>query len=189
MGPNSTLGSVVKEILQTALISFGIFFVVYIFLVQPHRIKGESMVPNFTDGELILSEKIGYKLDEPRRGDVVVFRAPAPAKVDFIKRIVGVPGEKVTISNGEVHINGQKLEEPYEIQITEGRVDLQLGENQYFVLGDNRRSSSDSRTFGPIYKNSIKGRAWIVYWPIFSNENSKGKRVISRIRYSISNSF
>ncbi|MBI2594123.1 signal peptidase I [Candidatus Curtissbacteria bacterium] len=184
-----TTSSIFKEIVQTALISFAIFFLVYIFLVQPHRVKGESMAPNFANGELILTEKVSFRFEKPKRGDVVVFRAPTAQKVDFIKRIVGLPGETTTISDGIIFINGQKLEEPYEIQKTEGEINVTLGENQYFVLGDNRRSSSDSRTFGPINKKALRGRSWLVYWPIFKSSEGRGARIISRVDYGISDSF
>jgi signal peptidase I len=189
MGPRYTIFSIFKEISQTALISLAIFFFVYVFLVQPHRIKGESMVPNFADGELILSEKITYRFGKPKRGDVVVFQAPPPNRVDFIKRVVGLPGESVEIEDGEVFVDGKKLVEPYETQKTEGTVNVKLALNQYFVLGDNRRSSSDSRVFGPIDKKSIKGRAWLVYWPIVASGDSQGKRIISRVDYSVSDSL
>src|SRR3989344_8856948 len=89
-----------KEIFQTALISLAIFLFVYIFLVQPHRVKGESMVPNYEDGELLLTEKVSYRFTSPNRGDVIVFEAPVGRKVDFIKRLVGMPGETVAVHDG-----------------------------------------------------------------------------------------
>lgn len=178
-----------KEILQTALISLGIFFFVYIFLVQPHRIKGDSMAPNFADGELLLTEKISYRLYPPQRGDVVVFRAPGTRKVDFIKRIVGLPNDTIKIEDGQVFVNGQSLEEPYETQKTQGKIEKELSQNQYFVLGDNRSSSSDSRNFGPVGKELIVGRVWLVYWPVFPTNKARGARIISRIDYDIPNTF
>lgn len=170
------------EVLHTALISLAIFFFVYILIVQPHRVKGESMVPNFADGELLLTEKVSYRFQDVKRGDVVVFAAPTARKVDFIKRIIGLPGDSVEIQNGSVFINGKELKEPYETQSTDGNLNTTVGENHYFVLGDNRMASSDSRSFGTIEKGAIKGRAWLVYWPI-----SKW-RLISRVNYSVSNS-
>lgn len=181
--------SALKEIFQTVLISLGIFFVIYLFLIQPHRIKGESMVPNFADGELMLTQKIGYYFSKPQRGDVVVFVAPVSGKLDFIKRIIGLPGEKIRIDDGVVYVDGEKLNEPYETQKTQGNMEISLGENQFFVLGDNRASSSDSRSFGPIDKDSIKGKSWIVYFPFIKTNNSKGPRFISSVNYSISDSL
>ncbi len=147
------------------------------------------MFPNFKDGELLLTEKVSYRLYKPTRGDVIVFRAPGPRKVDFIKRIIAVPGETVKVENGDVLIEGVKLIEPYETQNTEGSSEVKLGENEYFVLGDNRGASSDSRSFGSIRKESIRGKAWVVYWPIFGSQKSEGARMISKVDYGISNSF
>ena len=141
------------------------------------------MVPNFQDGELLLTEKVTYRFQDVKRGDVVVFEAPTARKVDYIKRIIGLPGDAVEIQNGFVFINGKELAEPYETQSTDGNLKITIGESQYFVLGDNRIASSDSRSFGPIEKSTIKGRAWLVYWPI-----SKW-RLISEVNYAISNSL
>ncbi len=185
MSLKSFLVETFKEIAQTVAISLAIFFFVYIFLVQPHRVKGESMVPNFADGELLLTEKVTYRLYKPARGDVIVFKAPGPRNVDFIKRIIGLPGENVKIEDNAIYINSQKLQEPYETQQTQGNVNVTLGDNQYFVLGDNRQSSSDSRVFGSIDRNSMRGRAWLVYFPIFKTNKSNGVRIVSRVNYSI----
>lgn len=188
MGSGKVIISLIGETLQTVLISLAIFLFVYVFIVQPHRIKGESMVPNFSDGELVLTEKVNYYFGKPQRGDVVVFQAPN-RKVDYIKRIIGLPGETVKIEDGVVFINDKKLEEPYETQTTQGSGFLTLAEGEYFVLGDNRGSSSDSRSFGSVLRKSIKGRAWLVYFPIIKTAKSQGARVISRVHYSVSNSL
>lgn len=172
-----------KEIFQTALISLGIFLFVYIFLVQPHRVKGDSMVSNFQDGELLLTEKVSYRFSEPKRGDVVVFEAPVGRQVDFIKRIIGLPGDRVEIKGGSVFVNGNKILEPYISALTQGEENVKLGENEYFVLGDNRTASSDSRIFGSIKRKSIRGRVWFVYWPIIEGKKYAGVRVISGVNY------
>lgn len=145
------------------------------------------MAPNFSDGELLLTEKVSYRFSKPSRGDVVVFKAPGPRKVDFIKRIVALPGENVKVKDGSIFINGQNLPEPYEVQKTQNDINLLLEPNQYFVLGDNRASSSDSRVFGPIDKKSIIGRAWLVYFPVFESEKNGGARIISRVDYTVPN--
>lgn len=178
-----------REIFQTALISLLIFLFVYVFIAQPHRIRGDSMLPNFANGELLLTEKVTYRIYTPARGDVIVFRAPVPQKVDFIKRIIGLPQDTVRVEDGIVFINDQRLAEPYETQTTQGKVEITLSENQYYVLGDNRSSSADSRNFGPIEKEAIKGRAWLVYFPIFKSEKSPGTRFISRVHYGIPDTF
>lgn len=186
MDSSSTLATTIKEIFQTALISFGIFLFVYIFLVQPHRVQGISMQPNFENGELLLTEKISYRVSKPKRGEVVVFEAPIGRKADFIKRIIGLPGDTMKIENGEVVVNEIKLVENYINTKTEGKIETTLASDEYFVLGDNRSSSSDSRTFGSIKKESIKGKVLFVYWPIFKTGNFEGARLISAIQNSIS---
>ena len=185
MDIRQTLWAVIREILQTALVSLAIFLFVYVFLVQPHRVKGGSMLPNFSDGELLLTEKVSYYFSKPARGDVIVFEAPNAHKVDFIKRIVGLPGETITIENDSVEINGHPLSENYINSPSRGNLTITLDQNQYFVLGDNRNSSSDSRSFGPINKSSFRGRAWLVYWPIIKTAGSMGVRFVSRVNYSI----
>ena len=105
MDIHQTIWAVIREILQTALVSLAIFLFVYVFLVQPHRVKGGSMLPNFSDGELLLTEKVSYYFTKPARGDVIVFEAPNAHKVDFIKRIVGLTRETINISNNSLKIN------------------------------------------------------------------------------------
>lgn len=185
----STVMNAVKEILQTAFISLGIFLFVYVFLVQPHRVKGESMLPDFKDGELLLVEKVSYRIYKPSRGDVVVFKAPTSTNVDFIKRIIGLPGDTVRVENGFVYINDKKLEEPYEKQETRGNLVLTLGNDSYFVLGDNRGGSTDSRVFGPISRSTIEGKAWFVYWPLLKSDKTEGARILLRVNYGVPDSF
>ncbi len=177
------LASTIKEVAQTLLVSFGIFLIVYIFLIQPHRVKGESMFPTFVDGELLLTEKVSYRFSQPQRGDVVVFEAPVGHNIDFIKRIIGLPGEQISVQDGSIFINGKKLDEPYLNVESPGDMQKTLGKNEYFVMGDNRPSSSDSRVFGPITEDKIQGRVFFVYWPIFRGKSSDGMRVISRVHY------
>jgi len=175
----------IKEIIQTALISLGIFLFVYVFLVQPHRVQGVSMVSSFENGELLLTEKISYKVSNIQRGDIVVFEAPVDRKADFIKRIIALPGENVEIKESKVFINGSQLAESYIFSPTEGAINITLERDEFFVLGDNRLASSDSRSFGSIKRKSIKGKVWLVYWPIFRSNNYDGARFISHANYSI----
>lgn len=131
------------------------------------------MLPNFEDNEYLLTDKLSYRLGNPKRADVVVFAAPASPGEDYIKRIIGLPGEHVSIKNGKIHINGQPLGEPYLPADTytqtgillDEKKDMDLAGNEYFVLGDNRNNSSDSRRFGPVKRKKLVGRAWVVYWP------------------------
>lgn len=168
------LGSFILELLQVVVFAISLFLFVYLLILQPHKIKGASMEPNFHDGEYLLTDKVSYRIGEPARGDVIVFRAPPTYKDEFIKRIIALPGEEVSISRGKIYINGRELEEEYlpkDTQVTPGRY-LQEGQsitvpaNSYFVLGDNRSQSLDSRNIGPIERQYITGRAWFVYWPI-----------------------
>jgi len=147
------------------------------------------MLPTFTDGELLLTEKVSYYFGKPQRGDVIVFEAPNSQRVDFIKRIIALPDETITIEDGSIFINRHKLIEDYIDSSTLGNLSFSLNSDEYFVLGDNRNSSSDSRTFGPVKKSSFRGRAWLVYWPIFKTDKSTGVRIVSGAHYSISNTF
>lgn len=162
------------ETVQQVVFALAIFMLIYFFFMQPHQVKGHSMDPNFDDGEYILTDKISYRFDRPKRGDVIIFAAPPARREDYIKRIIAVPGETIWVSDGKVFINGDVLQENYlptntrtfgNNFLSEGEK-LTLNENEYFVLGDNRVHSSDSRFFGEITKSDIVGRAWIVYWPI-----------------------
>lgn len=131
------------------------------------------MEPNFNDGEFLLTDKVTYRFSEPKRGDVIVFEAPGTNGDEFIKRIIGLPSETISVSNGKISINGKVLNENYlpDALFTDGGKFLKEGQsvtvpdNHYFVLGDNRTASSDSRTWGFITKDEISGRAWITYWP------------------------
>lgn len=176
-----TIGSFVIDLTETVVIGLSMFLVVYLFLVQPHQVNGQSMVPNFQNGEYLLTDKLSYKFNDPQRGDVVVFHAPVSANCptgtgcDFIKRVIGKPGETVEVKDNAYFVNGQRLSEDYipaDFPILPGAYTkdrlISLGENEYFVSGDNRPYSSDSRAWGPITKDEIVGRAFFVYWP-FSN--------------------
>ncbi len=169
----SQLRSFLFEVLQTVALALGIFAIVYLFLLQPHQVRGHSMDPNFYDGEYLLTDKLSYRIGEPKRGDVVVFAAPPTRNEDFIKRIVGLPGDTIAIKAGKVWLNDKELQENYlpATILTFGGPFLSeekiftLGQDEYFMFGDNRGHSSDSRFWGPIKKEDIIGRAWIVYWP------------------------
>lgn len=167
------LGAFFLDILEVVVFAIGIFFFVYLLIMRPHKIKGQSMQPNFPDAEYLLTEKVTYYLHKPQRGDVVVFTPPISETDEYIKRIIGLPGDSVMVSNGKVFLNGKLLVEPYldddvytadEGFLGEG-IEFVVPEGKYFVMGDNREHSSDSRAFGPISFNKISGRAWVVYWP------------------------
>ena len=162
------------DIIQVIIFAVSIFLFVYLLVAQPHKINGESMETNFHNNEYILTEKVTYDFNKPQRGDVVVFKAPPDGHDEYIKRIIGLPGETVKVENCKVYVNGNELIEKY-LQpglctnpgtfATEGAT-LTVPPDNYFVLGDNRPHSLDGRFFGFIGKDKFTGRAWIVYWPL-----------------------
>lgn len=169
------------DLIETAVIGLSLFLVVYLFFMQPHQVSGESMEPNFHSRDYVLTDKISYRMGDPQRGDVIVFHAPPRAQCpkgtgcDYIKRIIGVPGDSVEVRDGKYYVNGMLLDESYIPDSLEtlpnafinGRV-VSLGPDEYFVSGDNRPHSSDSRAWGPITSKEIVGRAFFRYWPLNS---------------------
>ncbi len=155
-----------------ALAGITIFLVRY-FLFKPFYVKGASMEPNFYEKEYLIIDELSYRLREPVRGDVIVFHPPEDAKEFFLKRIIGLPGERVKVAEGQViiynkeHPEGITLDETYlpKDLVTTGEQNVVLNEDSYFVLGDNRPNSYDSRRFGPINRSMIIGRAWLRGWP------------------------
>ncbi|MFZ2199903.1 MAG: signal peptidase I [Microgenomates group bacterium] len=162
------------DFLETIVVSLAIFAIVYIFLFQPHQVDGRSMEPNFHNAEYILTDKISYRLHAPKRGDVVVFHSPQDERVDFIKRIIGTPGDTILLKGGYVYLNGTQLKEDYindPGQVLPGRfmrdnLEVDVPPGQYLVMGDNRLHSSDSREWGLITTSDIVGRAFFRYWPV-----------------------
>lgn len=152
-----------REIVETILLTALIFLVVNT-LTGRFRIEGQSMEPNLHEGEYVLIDKVSYLLHAPARGDVIVFLRPNER--DFIKRIIGVPGDTVEVRDGQVYVNGTALDEPYLDQATiSPLLPVHVETGRYFVMGDNRNNSSDSRAFGTIDAKDIVGRAWLIYWP------------------------
>jgi signal peptidase I len=153
-----------KEILQTVFLALLIVLPIRLFIFQPFIVKGESMEPTFKESDYLIIDEITYRFREPKRGEVVVFKNPMNERQRFIKRIIGLPGEKIEIVDGKIFIsNGEKkiLNEPYlNFSFTSGDIQITLGSDEYFVLGDNRQFSLDSRRFGPIKKKEIVGRVF-----------------------------
>jgi signal peptidase I len=157
--------SILREIVETVLLTLLIFLAVRT-LIQNFRIEGISMEPNLHDGQYLIINKLVYYLHSPERGDVVVFHYPRNPRRDFIKRVIGLPGEKVEVRGGHIFINDEELEESYALHTGNYAWGPQiLAEDQYFVLGDNRNSSSDSHNWGTLSGDAIVGKAWISYWP------------------------
>lgn len=164
------------DIVEVIVFAVGIFFFVYLLILQPHKINGSSMYPNFVNDEFLLTQKVSYYVKPPQRGDVIVFTPPEAELDEYIKRIIGLPGEKIMVSNGHVFINGKQLKETYlksDLYTNSSRflqegIEFTIPEGEYIVMGDNRPASSDSRTWGPVKRKVISGKAWVVYWPIGS---------------------
>jgi len=158
------------DILEVIVFAVSIFLIVYLLILRPHKIKGQSMHPNFPDGEYLLTEKVTYYRDDPQRGDIVVFKPPI-SEDEFIKRVIALPGESVMVLNGRVFVNDTELKEDYIKVNTNSGGFLSEGEKyivpdgNYVVMGDNRPHSSDSRAWGPITKDIITGKAWVIYYP------------------------
>ncbi|MBI2062356.1 MAG: signal peptidase I [Candidatus Yanofskybacteria bacterium] len=164
----------VWETIKVIVISLAIILPIRYYLVQPFFVKGASMEPNFEDGDYLLINEISYRFGEPERGDVIIFRWPVDTKQFFIKRIIGLPNETVEIKDNTVMIynknkpEGFVLEESYLApeQKTLGNSVIKLDDNDYFVMGDNRLQSSDSRRWGQVNKSLITGKAFLRPWPI-----------------------
>ncbi len=143
------------------------------FVLQPFMVEGNSMEPNYHDREYLLVDQISYRFREPKRGEVIIFHPPQDPSENYIKRIIGVPGDKIEIENGIIKVNNNKTQEPYltpEDQVISKEsltypYNRTLQTNEFFVLGDNRDHSSDSREFGAVPKGNIIGKAWLIVYP------------------------
>jgi signal peptidase I len=162
------------DFIEIGVFALVIFVITYIFLFQPHQVKGSSMYPNFHDGEYLLTNKINYRFNMPQRGQVIIFKAPQNEDYDYIKRIIALPDEKIKIFQGTIYINDKVLDESNYLApevkthaglfLSEGK-EFTVPDNEYFVLGDNRDHSSDSRDWGTVPAPNIIGEACFRYWP------------------------
>ena len=168
----SAASSLLREVAEVVVLAV-ILYVGISFAVQAVHVEGLSMYATLDNNDYLIANKIDYRLHAPQRGDIVILRPPTNNSTDFIKRIIGLPGERILIRSGVVYINGHRLDEPYlpEAWVSEtnwpdnssGRV---MGADEYFVMGDNRNRSQDSRFFGPISRDRIDGKAWFRIWPL-----------------------
>jgi signal peptidase I len=161
------------EMLKIILISLAIVVPVRYFLVQPFFVRGASMEPAFSHGEYLIVDEASFYLRKPQRGEIIVFHFPRDRSQYYIKRIIGLPGERVRIEDGQITISDAAHpefrlldESAYWRGVTAGSVDAKLTENEYFVLGDNRSASSDSRSWGSLKSGQIVGRVWIRAFPL-----------------------
>ena len=160
------------EIIKIVLLALIIVVPIRYLIFQPFFVKGESMVPSFENGDYLIVDEMSYKLRAPERGEVIVFKYPHDTSQRYIKRIIGLPGETVKIENGNVDILNNKgenvlNEDGYlpKSTITSGDINVVLGQEEYFVLGDNRAASSDSRSWGVLNKKYIIGKVALRAWP------------------------
>lgn len=154
---------VVREIIETLLLTFFIFWLVH-NLVGRYRIDGSSMNPTLANGEYLLVNNLAYYLDEPERGDIIVFHHPN-SELNLIKRVIGLPGDQIEISDEHIKVNGVILNEPYIQAEPVYSGNWTVPEDQYFVLGDNRNNSSDSHSWQYLPEDHIVGKAMVIYWP------------------------
>ncbi len=182
--------ALIRELIETVILALLIFMTLQ-FSVQNFRVEGPSMTPTVEGGQYLLVNKAVYfhlnpadvkrwlpfidvddednvvPFHQPRRGEIIVFKFPRDESRDFVKRVIGVPGDTVEVRDGQVFIDGEPLDEPYIQKPDEANMDpFVVPPGEYFVMGDNRRFSNDSRDWGSVPENNIIGRAWVSYWPL-----------------------
>lgn len=159
-----------KELLQFVIIAAIIVIPIRMYIAQPFIVKGASMVPNFHNGDYLIVDEISYRFTEPKRGEVIVLKNAHKSPIFLIKRIIGLPGERIYSDGSQIFIEKDEeiieLNEPYVDDRQFGKIDKTLGSNEYFVMGDNRSESLDSRSWGPLERENIKGRALLRLFPL-----------------------
>lgn len=158
--------SELREWIETILMAILLYFAID-FCIGRFRVENVSMETTFHEGQLVMVNKLNYRFSEPERGDVVIFHSPVDPKKDYIKRMIGLPGDHIEIDkNGQLFINGEQIDEPWlhEQILYSGEWDI--AEDEYFVLGDNRNHSSDSHVWGPVPRKNLIGNAFFRYWPL-----------------------
>lgn len=174
------LGNFILDTIEVITMAFALFVVIFLFVAQLHEVQGNSMLPNLKDRQYVLTDKLSYRFKDPQRGEIVVFKAPPNPRKEFIKRVIALPGETLMLNNkkqvviyNKEHPEGVALGEPYLADSVETLGNASIPKNQkvvvpegsYFVFGDNREASSDSRQWGGVKKELIVGRAVFVIWP------------------------
>jgi signal peptidase I len=160
------------DFIKTVLTIIILAIVIRLFIVQPYIVEGQSMEQSFKNNDYLITEKISYKFREPERGEVIIFHPPDNPSISYIKRVIGLPGDKIDIKDGSIYINDAKLNEAYlssnEETVTgnQNGISVVLSKDEYYVFGDNRNHSRDSREIGPIPKANIISRVWFRLLPI-----------------------
>ena len=168
---------ILTEVAEVLLLALGLYLIIN-FAIQTVHVIGSSMFPTVVDQDYLVATKIDYRLHPPQRGDIIIMRDPYDSSRDFIKRVIALPGDRVLIRQGQVFINGHMVHETYlNSEVWTENADWPLGQttdpqgvlmkpDEYFVMGDNRNHSSDSRVFGPVRRDQIEARAWIRVIPL-----------------------
>lgn len=167
-----TIFKITISFIKNIALVFILAFLIKYFLVQTFLVDGVSMMPNYKDNDFVIVDKMSYKFREPKYGEVIVFKPNINNDVSYIKRIIGLPGDKIEIKTGHIYVNSTEVKEPYlngDQTFIENKIDYlfskTLSTDEYFVLGDNRNNSQDSRSIGPIDRENITGRVFIVIYP------------------------
>lgn len=161
---------IILDLLEIAFIGIAVFILVYAFIGQPMQVTGDSMYPTLHDGDQIIAEKVSTHVTSLKRGDVVIFKSPVDNVTPIIKRVIGLPGDVIYLKNNKVYVNDSALDEPYVYGMTFSDQLSSLSPyivdgNSYFVMGDNRENSRDSRVWGAISNNSILGKGFVIFFP------------------------
>lgn len=167
--PESTSLRALRTLTVDLFVALVAAFFIILFIYQPVKVEGGSMEPGLEDQERIFINKLVYRFESIERGDIVVFRYPRDTRKSFIKRVIGLPGDRINISYGHVYVNGQLLPESYvpsDYLDARSNPEMVVPPNAYFVLGDHRSMSNDSRDFGPVMRGYIYGKAVLGYWPM-----------------------
>ena len=159
--------SMIRELLETVISAGVIAFIIITFIGQVTVVRGASMEPTLHNNERLIANKISYRFESPKRSEIIIFKPPLEIKRNYIKRIIGIPGDKIEIIKGEIYLNDNKLEENYiEYKSYEDLSAVLVPDDSFFVLGDNRSNSSDSRYWGFVPRKNVVGKAWVVFWPL-----------------------
>jgi signal peptidase I len=167
MRMNGKMRGIFMEALGAVVVGV-VLFIIFNLTLQYSIVQMSSMEPNLHEGQRLLLSKVAYAFGEPQRGDIVIFPPPGiESKYDYIKRVIGLPGDTVEVIDGTVYVNDMPLEEPYITNPGNGfMAKITVPEGEYFVMGDNRNNSTDSRSFGTVPGDTIVGKAWLSIWPI-----------------------